>query len=50
MPLKITMQDIRARHPKGVNSPSDFYYMSLANRLLTITGQSLMSTELTQEM
>lgn len=50
MPLKITIQDIRARHPKGVNSPSDFYYMSLANRLLTITGQSLMSTELTQEM
>ena len=44
------MQDIRARHPKGLNSPTDFYYMNLANRLLTITGQSLMSTELTQEM
>lgn len=50
MPLKITLQDIRARHPKGVNSPTDFYYMNLANRLLTLTGQSLMSSELTQEM
>ena len=50
MPLKITIQDIKAQHPKGVNSPSDFYYMSLANRLLTITGQSLMNSELTQQM
>ena len=50
MPLNITIQDIKARHPRGVNSPTDFYYMSLANRLLTISGQSLMSTELTQDM
>ena len=50
MPLTITIQDIRARHPKGVKSPTDFYYGGLANKLLSITGQSLMSTELTQEM
>ena len=50
MPLQITLQDIRARHPKGVISPSDFYYMNLANRLLAITGKSLMANELTQEM
>jgi len=43
MPLKITIQDIKAHHPKGVNAPSEFYYMRLANRLLAITGQSLMS-------
>ena len=50
MPLKITIQDIKAHHPKGVNDPSEFYYMRLANRLLAITGQSLMSPQLTQEM
>lgn len=50
MPLQITIQDIRARHPKGVNSPTDFYYMNLANRLLAITNKSLIASELTQEM
>ena len=50
MPLQVTLQDIRAHHPKGVSSPTDFYYMNLANRLLTLTNKSLMATELTQEM
>lgn len=49
MPLKITIQNIRMHHPKGVVSPTDFYYMNLANRLLTAISRSGYTTDITQE-
>lgn len=50
MPLTITIQDIKMRHPKGVNSPTDFYYMNLANRMLAIIGKLPICNEMPQEM
>ncbi len=49
MPLKITIQNIRMHHLKGVVSSTDFYYMNLANRMLKAISRCGYANDMTQE-